>query len=133
MPFLFLNKAAEQNAITSSGWLTLGKRIPGMAETQARQSSRGSKPCRSPGRTVTWRPRSAPGGISAQRSITGGQILPWNRRMSAAHYALGLLLAATAPEQANPELIRAADLCSALDGAAGTKSAHCAKHCLSLG
>lgn len=110
----FLNKAAERNAITSSGWFTLGSAYQEQGDLlMAIEAWKKALPLA----------RADSFLAAAERSLGnfGEAIGYWRADIAlepengSSHYILGLLLAATAPEQANPELIKAADLCSALE------------------
>jgi hypothetical protein len=110
----YFNKAADRHAITSSGWLSLGS-----AYQEQRQVSKAINAWKQA--LPLARADSFLAAAERSRGNFSEAIAYWRANItlepesSAAHYSLGLLLAATAPGQANPELIRAVDLCTALE------------------
>ncbi len=109
-----LNQAIERHAISEEGWLSLG-----MAYQKSGNLSLA---------VTAWEQalpiaRAYSYLASAQRSLGNfaGSIEYWRAAIalepgnSAAHYALGLLLMATAPEESLPELMQAAQLDPHLD------------------
>ena len=111
---LFLNKAAERNAITSSGWFTLGSAYQEQGDLlMAIDAWKKALPLARADSFLAAAERSQ--GNFSEAIIYWRADIALEPENGSSHYTLGLLLAATAPEQANPELIKAADLCSALD------------------
>lgn len=112
--FTFLNKAAERNALSPQGWIHLGEAY----------QQRGDLPS-----TKTAWERALPSTqayeLLAQAQRHDGDfpsaVDNWQASLAqepgnaTAHYQLGLLLAATAPGDALPELMQAADLDPNLD------------------
>jgi tetratricopeptide (TPR) repeat protein len=105
----FFNKAAERNALSDWGWLSLGNAYQEQGEPSLAIKA--------------WEkalPLAQADGYLAIAERSNGNfdkaIEYWRANIalepenSAAHYNLGLLLAATTPEQALPELINAAKL-----------------------
>jgi tetratricopeptide (TPR) repeat protein len=111
---VYFNKAIQRNSITAEGWLNLGEayRIRGDTD-QAIYAWERALPLA--------RAYSYLAGIERSRENYPAALYYWRADIalepenSAAHYALGLLYAATAPELALPELQRAANLCTGLD------------------
>jgi tetratricopeptide (TPR) repeat protein len=108
------SEGAKQHALSASGWLALGSAYREQGDI--------------PNAISAWKqalPLARADSFLAAAERSEGDykeaIIYWQANIAlepesgAAHYALGLLLAATAPGQANPELIKAAALCSALD------------------
>jgi tetratricopeptide (TPR) repeat protein len=111
---IFFNKAADRNAITSSGWFTLGSAYQDQGDlSSAINAWKKALPLARADSYLAAAERSK-GNFSEAIDYWRADIA-LEPESASAHYTLGLLLAATAPEQANPELIRAVDLCSALD------------------
>ena len=111
---LFFNQAAEGGALSKEGWLSLGNAC--------------QKQGNLPGAMKAWEqavPLAAAYSNLAEAERSLGNFLQaieyWRTFIAlepgkaAAHYALGLLLAATAPDQALPELMQAAQLNPLLD------------------
>lgn len=108
------NLAAEHNALTASGWLVLGRAYQEQGNiSKAINAWKQALPLARADSYLAAAERSE-GDFSEAIAYWQANIT-MEPESAAAHYALGLLLAATAPGQANPELIKAADLCSALD------------------
>lgn len=110
----FFNNAEVRNALTPAGWLSLGSAYKEQGDVdRAVNAWKRALPLARADSLLAAAERSR-GNFSAAIEYWQANIAlePDN---GAAHYALGLLLAATAPGQANPELITAADLCKALD------------------
>ncbi len=108
------NKAIEHNSLSAGGWLTLGEAYKiGGDVSQAIYSWERALPLARADSYLAAAQRSR-GNFSAAINYWRADITlePEN---SAAHYALGLLYAATAPELALPEFLRAATLCEGLD------------------
>lgn len=112
--FALLNKADERNALSQRGWIYLGKAF----------QQRGD----APSAMTAWQralPSAQAYGLLAQAQRRNGDFTAatadWRASLAqesdnaTAHYQLGLLLAATAPENALPELMQAAELDPDLD------------------
>jgi len=112
--FTFLSKAAGENALSQQGWIYLGEVY----------QSRGDVPAA----MTAWEralPSAQAYGLLARAYRHKGDfpaaIADWQASLAleadnaTAHYQLGLLLAATTPEDALPELMRAAELDPNLD------------------
>jgi tetratricopeptide (TPR) repeat protein len=110
----FLNKAVERHAISERGWLTLGMAFQKRGELSlAVKAWEQALPLAQAYNDLA----------SAQRSMGdfAAAIEYWRASIAlepgnaSAHYTLGLLLAATTPEQALPELMQAVNLSPDLD------------------
>jgi tetratricopeptide (TPR) repeat protein len=112
--FAFLSKAAERNALSQGGWVYLGKAYQQRGDI--------------PSAMTAWEralPSAQAYGLLAQAQRRNGDFpaatADWRASIAqepgnaAAHYQLGLLLAATTPENALPELMQAAELNPDLD------------------
>jgi len=110
----YFNKAADRHAITSSGWLSLGSAYQEQGQvSQAINAWKQALPLARADSFLAAAERSR--GNFTEAIAYWRANITLEPESSAAHYSLGLLLAATAPGQANPELIRAVDLCTALE------------------
>ncbi len=112
--FAFLSKAAERHALSQMGWVYLGEVYQQRGNVQSAMAA--------------WEralPSAQAYGLLAQAQRRSGDfpaaVADWRANIAqepdnaAAHYQLGLLLAATAPENALPELMQAAKLDPDLD------------------
>lgn len=107
-------EGAEHHALTASGWLALGSAYQEQGDVlKAINAWKQALPLARADSYLAAAERSE--GDFSEAIIYWRANIVQEPESGAAHYALGLLLAATAPGQANPELIKAADLCSALD------------------
>jgi tetratricopeptide (TPR) repeat protein len=110
----FFNQAVEHDAISESGWLSLGTAYQKQGELSlAVKAWEKALPLAQAYSYLAAAQRSM-GNFAAAIEYWRADIAlePGN---ATAHYTLGLLLAATAPEQALPELIQSSKLSPALD------------------
>jgi tetratricopeptide (TPR) repeat protein len=110
----FFNRGAENNALTPSGWLALGSAYQQQGKVaEAIEAWKHALPLARADGYLAAAERSE-GNFSAAIDYWKANI-ELEPENCAAHYSLGVLLAAIDPKLANPELIMAADLCPALE------------------
>jgi tetratricopeptide (TPR) repeat protein len=110
----FFNRGAENSVLTTSGWLALGSAYKELGKvSEAIEAWKHALPLARADSYLAAAARGQ-GDFSAAIGYWRANI-ELEPESGAAHYSLGLLLAATDPEHANPELILAADLCPALE------------------
>jgi tetratricopeptide (TPR) repeat protein len=114
---VFLNQGAKDKALSPSGWLALGSAYKEQGKvSEAIDAWKHALPLA--------RADSFLAAVERDEGNFSQAIAYWQANIAlepesgAAHYSLGLLLAATDPILANPELIKAADLCPALEAQA---------------
>jgi tetratricopeptide (TPR) repeat protein len=111
---VFFNKAVEHNSISAVGWLTLGSAYQKHGDLSlAFKAWELALPLAQADSYLASAERAR--GNFAKAIDYWRANIALEPENSAAHYSLGLLLAATAPEQALPELIKAVTVNSDLD------------------